>query len=55
MNIASFEGQKDIVRLLIDAGADLNVKGTWGTPLKEATTYNQPEVAAILKAAGATE
>ena len=55
LGIASSEGHADIVRLLISSKADLNIKGKWGTPLKEAIDDSKPEVAAILRAAGARE
>ena len=53
LGIAAFHGHADVVRLLISSKADLNIKGEWGTPLKEAIDDKKPEVAAILRAAGA--
>ena len=55
LGTAASKGHADVVRLLISSKADLNIKGKWGTPLKEAIDDNKPEVAAILRAAGARE
>ena len=55
LGAASFEGHADVVRLLISSKADLNIKGKWGTPLKEAIDDKKPEVVKILRAAGARE
>ena len=55
LGVAARQGHADIVRFLLANGADYTIAGTWGTPLKEAIDDNQPECAAILRAAGAPE
>ena len=37
------EGHADLVRLLISSKADLDIRGKWGTPLKEAIGKNKPD------------
>ena len=55
LGTAASNGHADVVWLLISSRADLNVKGPWSIPFKEAIDDNKPEVAAILRAAGARE
>lgn len=53
---ASRTGNPDIMRLLLDAGAEVNVvsrKGNGETPLGNAEHYNHPEAAALLRQHGA--
>jgi len=51
---ASIEGQLDIVKLLIKAGADINAKNEYGdTPLIVASRYNQMDIVKLLIKAGA--
>jgi len=51
---ASFYGYLDIVKILIEAGADVNTKNFFGyTPLLWASIYNHKEVVNLLIEAGA--
>src|SRR5208283_2405562 len=52
--LAAWNDHKDIVNLLIKAGADLNLKNNFGdTALIWATTYNQKDIAELLINEGA--
>jgi ankyrin repeat protein len=54
LHFATGWDHKEIVELLIDAGADVNAKDKWGfTPLHEAAVNGQKEVAELLIAKGA--
>ena len=56
LHIASQHGHVDVVKALIAAGADINKERDGGiTPLKRATQNNNPEVADLLRKAGAIE
>ena len=53
---AASKGHSDIVKFLISCkGVDLNVRGDWGTPLKEAIDDKRVECAELLRKAGAIE
>lgn len=52
---AAEQGNPEVVRLLIEKGADVNVNLDFMTPLKLAKNHNHLEVARILKEAGAKE
>ena len=43
----------EVVRLLVDAGADVNLAGNGQRPLTQATSRGYDEIAAVLRAAGA--
>jgi ankyrin repeat protein len=52
--IAATEGHLDVVRLLVEAGTDLNIVDAEGsTALSLARSYNNLDVAALLETAGA--
>jgi ankyrin repeat protein len=52
--IAAAEGHLDVVRLLVEAGSDLNIADAEGsTALSLARSYGHLDVAALLEAAGA--
>ena len=58
MTAASEFGHVDVVRLLLDSGADLNLRDfgleyPHGTPLSTAATHGQLEVCLVLLEAGA--
>ena len=53
LGTAASDGHADIVKRLIQSNANLNIKGKWGTPLKEAIDDKKPEVVKLLRAAGA--
>jgi CubicO group peptidase (beta-lactamase class C family) len=54
LHVAALQGNLDIVREYIQAGADLNQKDAWGsTPLMIASTFGRTEVAKALIDAGA--
>ena len=57
LHMAAAAGHAEIVRMLIDAGADIHLKNTYfkETPLASALNHNRKEVAEILRAAGAVE
>lgn len=57
LHIAAAAGQAEIVHMLIDAGADINLKNTYfkETPLASALNNKRKEVADILRSAGAAE
>ena len=55
LHTAIRRGYKEIVELLIKYGADVNIKSYGQTPLDLADNYHFPEIAEILKAAGAKE
>jgi ankyrin repeat protein len=48
-------GNKESVRLLIDAGADVNFGGRGNTALSWAKSVQQEEIARMLEAAGGHE
>ena len=53
---ASHEGHIDIVKLLLDKGADVNAKSKDGdTALKAASVKGHTEIVELLKAHGAKE
>eukprot|EP01060_Flectonema_neradi_P008381 TRINITY_DN159_c1_g1_i1.p1 TRINITY_DN159_c1_g1~~TRINITY_DN159_c1_g1_i1.p1 ORF type:complete len:822 (+),score=164.34 TRINITY_DN159_c1_g1_i1:134-2599(+) len=55
LHLASEEGHMSCVKLLIEAGADLNVKDRWGTtPLRGAIRNTHNNIADYLKDMGAT-
>lgn len=43
----------EVVELLVDAGADVNLAGNGDRPLTQATTRGYDQIAAVLRAAGA--
>jgi ankyrin repeat protein len=47
--------KEETIKLLIEAGANVNTKGILGTPLKIAIENDRPEIAKILRDAGAKE
>lgn len=52
--VAAFEGHEDVVRILLEAGADVNAKDAEGnTALSLATTRGHQDVIKLLKAKGA--
>ncbi len=55
LHLAVREGSVEIARMLIDAGADLDVQDTWGskTPLHEAAHNGRVKIAHMLIDAGA--
>jgi ankyrin repeat protein len=54
--VAAFKGHVDVVKLLIDAKADVNTKNNSGyTVLFAAAHYGHSDVVNMLKAAGAKE
>eukprot|EP00897_Mesotaenium_endlicherianum_P005923 jgi/Mesen1/5359/ME000267S04506 len=56
LHLAASEGQLESVRLLLDRGADANLKDRWGnTPLADARRSGYEEVAALLQARGGTD
>jgi len=58
LHCAVYEGshKKEAIKILIAAGADVNMKGNDGiTPLQMAIKEDNPEIAEILREAGAKE
>ena len=55
LNMAAKPGHKEIVELLISAGADVNADSLEGTPLRSAMIGNQEEVAELLRKHGGHE
>jgi len=56
LHVAAFAGRVDAVRLLLDAGADVNARGKDGrTPLAVALAEGQTALARVLQQAGGTE
>ena len=54
LHLASRRGFVGLVQLLLERGADPDVRGAWElTPLHYAAVFDQPEVAEVLLAAGA--
>jgi ankyrin repeat protein len=54
MHKAAFVGNAAIVKVLIDSGADVNIKDQFGeTPLKQAEFFGRDEVAAMIRKAAA--
>ena len=51
MHMACGQGETDLVRQLIDAGARREVKGAFGTPLKMAMLEQHPDVVEVLREA----
>jgi ankyrin repeat protein len=53
---AAFEGRTEIVKMLLDKGADVNAKDKYGqTALKVAASQDHTLVVDLLKQAGAKE
>ena len=50
---ASENGHLEVVRLLLDHGADANIHGLSGTPLQRATACGHHDVARLLQDRGA--
>lgn len=48
--MASAQGHSGVVQILLNAGADVQHAGLWGTSLDEALEENQVDVVNILKA-----
>ncbi|NIP29778.1 MAG: glutaminase A [Candidatus Dadabacteria bacterium] len=56
LHLASAEGSIDVVKYLIDNGAEINPIDRWGgTPLDDAISHNHKEVEKLLKQSGATK
>jgi len=54
LHVAAMMGSEEVARILIEAGADLEVQSTVGTPLHVAVNYVKTPVAIILLDAGAS-
>lgn len=52
---ATYNGHKEVVRILIEHGANVNAKGPEGTALYVAEQGGHPEIAKMLQRAGAKE
>ena len=56
MQAASFRGHQQIVKMLLDAGADVNAQGgLYGSALQAALSQNHQDIAQILRDHGAHE
>jgi ankyrin repeat protein len=54
--IGAMTGRAEVVRMLLDAGADMNARDAYGeTALSIATQLDRTEVVDLLKGRGATE
>jgi ankyrin repeat protein len=51
--VAAWKNEPEVLRILIEAGADVNVCGKWGTPLHHAARNGFHENVEVLLAAGA--
>jgi len=51
LHLAAYHGHYDVVKLLLEKGADPNKKDDLGTPLYHAIAQNHPEVVALLQSA----
>jgi glutaminase len=55
MHLAAAEGHLGVISLLLDAGVSPNSRDRWGgTPLDDAESSGHDEIAAVLRASGAT-
>ena len=55
LQAASYHGYEKVVQILIDAGADINAVGTFGSVLRAASREGHEKVVQILVNAGAVE
>ena len=46
---AAYRGDTAILKVLVDAGADVNAEGNLGTPLSQAAWANRTEAARLLR------
>ena len=53
LQVATYEGHKEIAELLIAKGADVNAKNNYGgTPLDGASSLDRPKIADLLRKHG---
>jgi ankyrin repeat protein len=55
LQVAAREGPLELVKMLVEAGANINGVSGDNTPLSFALMYNQPEIAEYLRSLGARE